>query len=105
MKTKLVLSCVFCASAAFGQNVAGAGAISAQPVPITFTSRSEHASQKPMGHEESILGSSSSAWAHGERPLWEFAPKTVEVPLGDRAREIRREHTLAKKSAKVFENQ
>lgn len=105
MKTTFFLFCVLCASAAAGQNAVGAGALNAQPVPLTFPSRPEHASQKPMGREESILGNSENVSAHGERPLWEFASKRGEVPLGDIARELKKEHTVAKKSTSVFENQ
>jgi hypothetical protein len=57
-----------------------------------------------MLSEQSLLGTSTYVTAHGERPLWEFAPKVVEVPLGDIARTLRKERQIAKKSAAVFEN-
>jgi hypothetical protein len=106
MKTAFfLLFCGLCAAAAFGQNVAGAGAMSAQPVPIAFQSRPEHASQMSLKAEQNILGSSTNISAHGERPLWECVPTKVEVPLGDIARELRKEHTVARRSARIFENQ
>jgi hypothetical protein len=105
MKTVVFLFGVLCASTAFGQSTTGTAALSAQPVPVTFVSRPEHASPMPMGREQSILTSSANTWAHGERPLWEFATKKVEIPLGDIARELRKEHSVAKKPTAVFENQ
>ncbi len=105
MKTACFIFCVLCVSTALGQNVAGTNVLSAQPVPLAFSSRPEHASAKSLAQEESILGTFCNVSAHGERPLWEFASKTVEVPLGDVARKLRKEHTVAKKSNAVFENQ
>lgn len=79
--------------------------MSAQPLPLIFPSHLEHATQTPLAHEQSILGDSVNVSGHGERPLWEFSSKQVEVPLGDIARQIRKDRTVARKSAAVFENQ
>jgi hypothetical protein len=106
MKTAFFLFCVLCASAAFGQNVsAGTSALSAQPIPIVVPTHPEHASQRALNTEQSLFETSAYTYARGERPLWEVAPKIVEVPLGDIARDLRKDHAIARKSAAVFENQ
>ena len=104
MKTAFLLFCVLCASAAFGQSVAGTSVLSAEPVAIVVPSHPGHATQQNMLSEQSLLGTSTYVSAHGERPLWEVAPKKVEVSLGDVARACRKDHAVAKKSANVVEN-
>jgi hypothetical protein len=104
MKTVFLLFCGLCATTAFGQNIGAASAVlNAEPVPLTVPSHPQHATEKPMLVEQSLLGSNYT-YAKGERPLWEVAPKKVEVPLGDVARALRKEHAVAKKSATVVEN-
>ena len=103
MKTVLLLFCGLCGSAAFGQSMGAASVLSAEPVPGCVPSHPQHASAKPMLAEQSLLGSNYT-YAKGERPLWEVAPKIVEVPLGDIARAVRKDHAVAKKSATVVEN-
>ena len=104
MKTVLLLFCGLCATAAFGQNIgAAASVLSAEPVAISAPSHPQHASVKTVLAEQSLLGSNYT-YAKGERPLWEVAPKIVEVPLGDVARAVRKDRALAKKSAAVVEN-
>lgn len=105
MKTVFLLFCGLCATAAFGQNIGTVGSVlNAEPVPISVSSHPGHAAEKPMLSEQNLLGSSSYTIAHGERPLWEVAPKKVEVPLGDVARALRKDRAVAKKSAIVVEN-
>lgn len=105
MKTVFCLFCVSLASTAFGQNVgAAASALSSEPVRIALPEHPEHASEKPMLTEQSLLHTSTFTAAHGERPLWEVAPVKEEVPLGDVARAYRREHNILKRSATVVEN-
>jgi len=105
MKTVFCLFCVSFASAAFAQNVgAAASALSNEPIHIMVPEHPEHASQKPMLAEQSLLQTSTFTAAHGERPLWEVAPVKEEVPLGDVARAYRREHNIEKRSATVVEN-
>lgn len=104
MKTVFCLFCVFFASAAFGQNVAGASVLSNEPFRITVPEHPQHASQKTMLAEQSLLHASTFTAAHGERPLWEVAPVKEEVPLGDVARAYRKEHNIEKRSATVVEN-
>jgi hypothetical protein len=104
MKTVFFLFCVMCATAAFGQAVAGVSVLSAEPVSIVPPSHPRQATHQDLLSEQSLLGTSVNISAHGERPLWEFAPKTVEVPLGDVARALREDHKVAKKSATIVEN-
>jgi hypothetical protein len=104
MKTVFCLFCVCFASAAFGQNVAGASVLSSEPFRIALPEHPQHASQKPMLSEQSLLHTSTFTSAHGERPLWEVAPVKEEVPLGDVARAYKREHPIVKRSATVVEN-
>lgn len=100
MKTALLVVCVFCATAAFGQN---AGAPSLQS--LQFASHQMTAGPGSMAHEQSLLGNSSVVVAQGELPLWEVAPKIHEVPLGDAAREQKKLHANDKKAKKVWDNQ
>ena len=104
MKTMFCLFCVFFACAAFGQNVAGASVLSNEPYRIMVPEHPEHASQKPMLAEQSLLQTSTFTAAHGERPLWEVAPVKEEVPLGDVARAYRGEHNIEIRSATVVVN-
>ena len=104
MKTVFFSFCVMCASAAFGQATIGASALSAEPTSVMVPTHPRHADHQDLLTEQSLLGTSVNISAHGERPLWEFAPKTVEIPLGDIARALREDHKVAKKSATVVEN-
>jgi hypothetical protein len=100
MKTALFVLCVLCATAALGQSVGGS-ALSSQVQVFEFASHPEHASQQPMAQEQSLLDHSGYFYAQGERPLWEFAPVSQTVPLGDVARALRKEHAMAKKADMV----
>jgi hypothetical protein len=104
MKITLFLFCFFCATTAFGQAAFGGSALSSEPQVIELPSHPARATQQPMGEQESILVSSTMVSAHGERPLWEVAPKHHEVPLGDVARMLRKEHATAKKAVIVWDN-
>lgn len=106
MKVTLVLSfCLLCALGAFGQ-VAGAVIPPMMNSVGNFTSHPMHASQGQLATEQNLLGESTVTWAQGERPLWEFAhPEAQDRPLGDIARELRKEHLAAKKANAVHENQ
>jgi len=105
MKTALFLFALcFVATGAFGQNAIGAGAMSNQPQIVEFPDHPQHASQRPLAHEESVLVPSGIVSAQGERPLWEVAPTVKVVPLGDVARMFKKEHESAKKAEIVWEN-
>jgi hypothetical protein len=102
MKTAFFVICVLCASAAFGQ--VAAVNVSAQPQIYSFDSHPEHASRQPMAEVRSINGGETYVYAQGERPLWELATPSHEVPLGDSARLLRQEHATAQKAARCWQN-
>jgi hypothetical protein len=104
MKTTLLVLCFFCATAAFGQSAAGVSVLNSQPQMVSFASHSQHASQQPMSPEENLLAGSGYSHAQGVRPLWEMAPVSNPVPLGDTARSLRKEHATAKKAQVVWDN-
>lgn len=104
MKTTLLLLCVLCTAAAFGQAGLGTAALSNEPVVIQMITHPGHAAPQPMALEQSLLVRSGPVSAKGERPLWEVAPAANTVPLGDVARMLRKEHAVAKKATAVWEN-
>ena len=57
----------------------------------------------PLAKTENLQEQSTYLYAQGERPLWEVhVPVPVEMPLGDVARMLKKEHAAAKKSDKVW---
>jgi len=104
VKTLLCAAFVLAATAAFGQT---ASVIPSQVSPIYVPDHPQHASQHGMAKEESVLENNCNVSAHGERPLWEFASPRVEKPLGDIARELRRQRDFlaTRKTRNVVENQ
>ncbi len=104
MKTTLFALCFLCATAAVGQSSAGVSALNSQPQMLEFPSHAQHASQQPMGPGQDLREASGSTSARGERPLWEVAPASRPVPLGDTARTLRKEHAAAKKAEIVWNN-
>jgi hypothetical protein len=101
MKTTLFLLCLLCAASALGQQLFVPAALSNEVQPLLMLSHPAHASQHAMLPEQNLLDSSGYDLAHGERPLWEFAPVSRAMPLGDVARSLRQEHLTAKKAAFV----
>jgi hypothetical protein len=97
----LFVVCVVCAA---GANAQVSGSISSQAQPWTISGNPQHATQTDMATPYSLMERSGTVSAHGERPLWEFAIEAPVVPLGDSARELRKEHAAAKKAAKVWTN-
>jgi len=88
---------------ALGQNV---GSISSQVQPVYVPDHPQHATQHAMAAEHSLVGSTEAySYAQGERPLWEFGPFSEPTPLGDVAREVRKEKLTAKKATIIFEKQ
>ena len=104
MKNVLLVLMILCAGCAcFGQS---AGAISSQAQPIVVPSHPMTAEQHSLATERSLVGGGTYTFAHGERPLWEFGPfSPPPVPLGDVAREVRKEKQATKKAEVVFEKQ
>jgi hypothetical protein len=96
-KTTLFVLCLLCATAAFGQSVGGS-VLSSEVQVLRLPDHSQHASQQPMAQEQNLRENSSYTYAQGERPLWELAPVSHPVPLGDVARMLRKEHAAAKKA-------
>ena len=104
LKIGIFALCFLCSAAAFGQSGASAGALSSQVSTVGFSSHEEFAIQKPMATEHSLLEASTTSWAQGERPLWEVAPVIYRTPLGDSARQLKKEHENAKKADFIWNN-
>jgi hypothetical protein len=104
MKNTLLVLCFLCTAAAFGQSASGVSVLNNQPQMVSFVSHSQRASQQPMSPGESLLAGSSYSHAQGVRPLWEVAPISNPVPLGDTARNLRKEHATAKKAKVVWDD-
>src|SRR2546427_7485758 len=84
MKTTLFALFFLCATAALGQSAAS---LSNEPQVIQIPSHNLHASQIPMQQERTLLITSSTVHARGERPPWEFASREpAETPLRGFAR-------------------
>jgi hypothetical protein len=98
MKTTLFLLLFLCATAALGQQAFVAPALSNEAQPLQMISHPGRAEQHPMATAENLLNNSAYASAQGERPLWEVAPTSTEIPLGDIARALKQEHLTAKKA-------
>ena len=106
MKTILLILMILFAGVAWSQT--SAGALSSQPQVLRMTEHPMHAEAIPMAREQSLLGGGPDTYtvAHGERPLWEFGPVSApERPLGDIARDVRKEKRSAKKAEVTFEKQ
>ena len=105
MKITLLLLVVMCTATAFGQTAA---VLSSQPQIFHMVEHPMHAEPTAMATERPIVGLGPSAYtvAQGERPLWEFGPVSDPPrPLGDIAREYRKEKQSAKKAEFVLEKQ
>jgi len=104
MKTTLVVLFILCSALAFGQI---GGSANANPQMLQMTGNPRHAEQHDMATESPLVGgrADSYTYAQGERPLWEFGPVSEPVPLGDVAREYRKQKMNAKKAEFVFEKQ
>lgn len=105
MKTCLLLFVVMvgAAVAASAQNI-GPSISSSRPQMLTLSDNPQHASQVDLAPEHDLLEHGGSHSAHGERPLWEFMPEPVVTPLGDIAREYRKEHEAAQKAVLIWVN-
>ena len=97
----LVAVVLFCAAGAFGQ------AISSGPSPahmLVMTGNPQHAAPTAMAPEQDLRERSGTNSGRGERPLWEFGTERQPISLGQLARDIRKEHEMAKKAVKVWVN-
>jgi hypothetical protein len=102
MKKTLLILCLLCTANAFGQ--IGASVISSEAQRFEVPSHEQHAFQQSIGEGKSLLITSSNVSGRGMRPLWELAPVKHEVPLGDTARMLKKQHDAAKKADIVWEN-
>ncbi|HZQ93630.1 MAG TPA: hypothetical protein VFA67_01395 [Candidatus Sulfotelmatobacter sp.] len=106
MRTTLLVLIILCSAAAFGQTTAAV--ISSQPQVLRMTDHPMHADTTPMATEHSLVGGGPSTYtyAQGERPLWEFGPVSEPArPLGDVAREYRKEKQTTRKAGMILEKQ
>jgi hypothetical protein len=103
-KTLFVLFLFLCASAAFGQGNIGGYSRSTQVQVYGFESNPAHASYAALSPEVSVLSGNNYAVAQGERPASDF-PHAEAQSLGEIARQLRKQHELAKKSPIVYVNQ
>lgn len=97
---------IFCAAGAFGQ-VNMSSVNSAPVVGFQMPDHPQTASRLGMGLERDLLELSQNISMKGEMPLWEameMMPAPYVTPLGDSAREIRKEHALAAKAVIVWNN-
>lgn len=106
MKTVLLILMIVFASVAWGQT--SAAVLSSQPQVIRMTEHPMHAEATPMAREQSLFGGGPDTYtfAHGERPLWEFGPVSApERPLGDVARDCRKQKQSVRKAEITLEKQ
>jgi len=65
-----------------------------------------HAEQHDMAPEQTLFAANSPyIFAQGEQPLWQFPTDKRVTPLGDVAREFRKEHEAARKAEVIWVNQ
>lgn len=104
MKKILFVLCLTLTTAAVAQNNIGGNSLNNQVQSYSFSSHPQHAAYAPMSQEQNIIPSTSYSSAQGERPASDF-PQPEGVSLGAAARELREQHTAAKKSRVVWINQ
>jgi hypothetical protein len=105
MKTALLILsvCILCSTAALAQQTVSASPLNPQPVITQFDSHPNRATQTPLAQAQNLSEQSNYLYAQGERPLWEVhVPVPVEMPLGDVARMLKKEHAAVKKSDVVW---
>ena len=103
MKTTLLVLLILAGTAAFGQS---AGVLSNVPQVISMPEHPMHADVTPMASEHFLVGGGTYTVAHGERPLWEFGPVSEAArPLGDVARDVRRDKESARKAEITLDKQ
>ena len=101
MKKVLLVLCLLLTSAAFGQ-VFGSY-ISSEPQVYHAPEHPAHASYAPLAEEHGIVGGGNASFAHGDRPPSDF-PQMAATPLGDTARELKKQHARVRKARVVWEN-
>jgi hypothetical protein len=103
-RTIILVFLILCTAASLGQT---AGVLSNQPQVFRIPDHPQQAEPHSLATEHSLVGGSADTYtyARGERPLWEFGSVSDPVPLGDIARELRKEKLTTKRAQKVFEKQ
>jgi hypothetical protein len=101
MKKILFVLLLLSANAAFGQYVINH--VDSQPQIFSIPEHPAHASYAPMAGERSIVGGGTSYFGQGDRPASDF-PQMASVPLGDMARELKKQHARVKKARIIWEN-
>jgi hypothetical protein len=103
MKTAIAASLfLLFATMVFGQSV---GTVLVAPNAPSFQI-SEHptrAISAPMPAEQNLLGTNSLTSSSGEMPLWEAPSMSHEAPLGDTARELKKQHEAAPRARLTLE--
>ena len=106
MKRLFFLSvvCAFCGTGAMAQ-IGGSVMSAPTTSPLVIQGHVQRASQTALASSQNLIGHFSSSVSKGERPLWEVMPAPApEVPLGDMARIIRKDHETAKKASVSWTN-
>jgi hypothetical protein len=103
MRTLLALLAFALVPACWGQSALGTGPGVQPPYsnPYVMPDHVQHAAQRPMARQESLLMEGSPIFARGERPLWEVYTSKPERPLGDVAREYRKLALYGTEKARV----
>jgi hypothetical protein len=103
MSLLVFVLCIGGSITATAQNIV-ASLANSQPQMLVLADNPQHASQAPMAVEHDLLEHGGSTSAQGERPLWEVMPEVPRIPLGDIAREFKKEHEAARKAALIWVN-
>ncbi len=104
MKTTLTILFLLFAASCFAQSVS---VMPMNGATFVVQDHAAHADYHSMATENSLIGGQPGgvSYAQGERPLWEFGPFSTPTPLGDVAREYRKEKLATKKAEIKFEKQ
>lgn len=101
MKRILLVLLLLSTSAAFGQYTAGH--IDSQVQVYHIPDHPAHASYLSIGDGYGIVGGGTVTFGQGEHPASDF-PQLAAVPLGDAARELKKQHAQVKKARFIWEN-
>ena len=102
--TLVVLSFFVLSAAAFAQYGGAVGYRSADPQILRVPEHDAHAGFAQVQSGTTLYPGTSYTLAQGERPPSDF-PQAASAPLGDIAREFKKQHALTKKSTTVWVNQ
>ena len=103
MKSMLCALFLLSTAAAFAQS-AGGSVLSSQVSVLELPSHPQRANYVSMAREQTLSQNSTYSYAKGERPMWEFAPHSDNIPLGDIARALKQDHAKAPKAEFIREN-